>query len=74
MEQDTVSPDFIKGFNHGYYLQKDQPALFEKLNDQAKEDSPYWNGFRDGADEYKRDRSPLKDTQNPSKDFDMDRE
>jgi hypothetical protein len=50
-ETTTPSPDYIKGFNEGYVLAKDQPELADKLA-SMKGDSERVAGFHDGRRQY----------------------
>ena len=52
-----MSDEKIKsGFNTGYYLAKNHPALFEKLQESMKDkDDAYAQGFSSGAQEYAKE-------------------
>lgn len=50
-ENESIHPDYLKGFNEGYLLKKYLPELADKLL-QAESHSSRSNGFKDGVTEY----------------------
>lgn len=68
---DQINQKFLEGFNHGYFLQKYEPELAEKLL-KIEASNPHLLGLQHGCEQFKkeqlRDKLPkwLKD--NPSSD------
>jgi len=85
MEQETIHPEYIKGFNDGYMLAKYTPELADKLA-QVETTSPRIEGLKDGRERFafeenskhrsswlKKDRSSVKDDKElTDRDFDKD--
>lgn len=71
-QNQTINPNFLKGFNHGYYIQQSNPELGEKMLAGAEEKTEYWHGFESGAKEYDIEISQDKSIDTPNKDQGMD--
>lgn len=58
-QQNTVEPDYLKGFNEGYLLAQHKPELAQKL---ASIDSNFIRlvGFKDGHQQYQTERSKTR--------------
>lgn len=48
--------EYIKGFNNGYSLKEHKPLLFETVSKGLIEDTPYRTGFRDGGNQFEKER------------------
>lgn len=72
MEETTVSPVFLKGFNQGYLMQQHKPELGAKLMEQADTGNEYWHGFESGAKEYNIEQSKDKDVSKATPDHSPD--
>lgn len=54
-EEQTVDPQFLKGFNNGYLLARHEPELSKQLTAQPNDHSPYFKGLISGTQEYGRE-------------------
>ena len=50
-----ISKEYVKGFNNGYLLRKNQPILMKNLEQGIKGDTPYVQGLKDGNVEYEKE-------------------
>ena len=64
---------YVKGFNHGYELQKHEPDLLRQLLNASNPESDYFQGLKDGQKEMEKeamlDKSP---SSQPDKQKDQD--
>lgn len=81
-ETTTPSPEYLKGFNEGYTLAKESPALADQLS-QVKHDGERIKGFHDGRRQFVMEKvieerkgravsSPPKSSKDKSRDRDYD--
>jgi hypothetical protein len=54
-DQDTVEPDYLKGFNEGYTIAQHMPELAEQLA-SVQNESSRMAGFKAGRDQYSAER------------------
>lgn len=54
MEEETPSPEYVKGFNEGYTIAKELPDLADKIS-AVKGDGPRLQGFQDGRKQFALD-------------------
>lgn len=81
LNQHAIKPseDYIKGFNHGYSLQRYEPDMVRTITKGIKDkESDYANGLQDGKAEMilemEREKYPNKKTiPERRKDIDLDR-
>ncbi|MEM9678876.1 MAG: hypothetical protein AAF901_01020 [Bacteroidota bacterium] len=57
----TLSPDYLKGFNHGYELQKHDPELLEEILKIPQDDNLYYDGLKDGQSEFEKEKKQVVD-------------
>lgn len=57
MEQEelTVDPQYLKGFNNGYLLQKYEPALAAQLAAHPNDHSEYFKGLVGGKQQFEKE-------------------
>ena len=48
---------YIKGFNHGYWLKKNEPGVYDSFCKGLVGESVYKNGIEDGAREFEKERT-----------------
>lgn len=48
---------YIKGFNHGYWLKKNEPKIYDRFFKGLVGDSVYKNGIKDGAGQFEKERT-----------------
>ena len=58
-ESETPHPDYMKGFNEGYLLNKYMPELGQKLS-EVVQNSLRGNGFKDGRSQERADQDIQK--------------
>jgi len=47
---------YIKGYNHGYKLNRDMPQIMSKINFSGKQNTPYEEGFKDGKVRFEKEQ------------------
>lgn len=56
-DQETqIDPNYIKGFNNGYILAKEEPELFEQIMKTPNEDKEYFKGLKAGGKEFIKEK------------------
>jgi hypothetical protein len=57
MEQEEikVDPQYLKGFNNGYFLSKHEPDVMAKIVVHANDHNEYFKGLVSGKQEYERE-------------------
>lgn len=53
---ETPSPGYLKGFNHGYDLQKHDPELLEEILKIPQDDNKYYDGLKDSKSEFEKEK------------------
>lgn len=51
-----IDPEYLKGFNNGYIVAKEQPQAFNELMKSKNIDSQYFKGVKAGGREYLKDK------------------
>lgn len=64
---------FIKGFNHGYTLQEQEPELLAKILKSPASKSDYLDGIKEGQKQYEREKL-LKQLEQGNKTKDREKE
>lgn len=66
MEQETVNPEYQKGFEQGYWLQRGGGSQLDELMNQSKGHKQYYSGLKGGQKEAQREkfREQMKDADN----------
>lgn len=59
MEEQKVSPEYLRAFNQGYQLQKHEPDIANIFGDALKEKHPD-NGLQQGREEYLNEQFKAK--------------
>lgn len=56
-DEDEPSPEFLKGFNHGYQLSKHEPELLNKLLQAQTDSTPsdYNRAMQQGKEQHQRE-------------------
>lgn len=74
MEEETVNPEYQKGFEHGYWLQRSESSQLDELMEQSKSHKKYYSGLKGGQSEAQREkfREQMKNAEN-DKQKDKDR-
>ena len=62
------SPDYLKGFNHGYELQKHDPELLEEILKIPQDDNQYYDGLKEGKAEFDKEKEQTKNLDDWEKD------
>ena len=57
--EETVNKQYIKGFNHAYFLAKYNPKLLDSLL-VTKNDNQYFLGIEDGKVAYEKKKSKFR--------------
>lgn len=51
-----IDPEYLKGFNNGYVVAKEQPKKFDELMKSKNLDSQYFKGVKAGGREYLKEK------------------
>ena len=51
---EELSKDYLKGFNHGYDLQKHDHEVLDEILKIPQVDNEYFEGLKDGKPEYEK--------------------
>ncbi len=54
-EEQTVDPQYLKGFNNGYLLAQHEPGLAAKLAAHPNPNNEYFSGLMSGKEEYDKE-------------------
>jgi hypothetical protein len=54
-EETTIDPHYLKGFNNGYLLAKNEPELAAQLTAQHNDHNAYFKGLAGGKREYENE-------------------
>lgn len=54
--EETLNPQYQKGFNHGYLLTKHKPELMKKLEKSLTDKNEYTKGILHGRAEYRMEK------------------
>jgi len=67
--EETINPQYQKGFNHGYLLAKHKPELMKQLEKSLTDKNEYTKGILHGRAEYRMEKmkSRLKISSAPKK-------
>lgn len=57
---DEPTPKYIKGFNNGYLIQKYRPNVELNFTEMPKSNVDYYQGLKDGGEQYHRYGASLK--------------
>ncbi|MBL7713094.1 MAG: hypothetical protein JNL13_11535, partial [Chitinophagaceae bacterium] len=55
-EELQIDPDYQKGFNSGYIVAKEDPALFDQLVKSKNEHHSFFQGMKAGGKEYIKEK------------------
>jgi len=53
-EQETIPPEYLKGFNEGYTLAQHMPDMVDSIS-KSLPDSERSNGFKAGQEQYRQE-------------------
>ncbi len=58
IEDDEPSPEYIKGYNHGYQLAQHEPDLLDKLMQSQRNNAPtdYSRAMSQGKEQFDREK------------------
>lgn len=67
--EETLNPQYQKGFNHGYLLAKHKPELMKQLEKSLTDKNEYTKGILHGRAEYRMEKmkTRLKISPTPKK-------